>query len=111
MANDDAVLAGHTYRWTFDGGPTAGETYEHSFRDDGTVVFRDVADAPKADPIEKGVKYASFAIAPGLQLVSYLSEHGYTLTVAMNTASGKLHGFASNDKSWFPLTGTVEAVK
>ncbi len=36
-------LAGQTLRWKFSGGPTAGTVYEHKFRSDGTVVWRNVS--------------------------------------------------------------------
>jgi len=114
MAEQTNPLAGRTFRWTFDDGPTAGKTYEHVFNPDGTVVFRE-ANGAQQPPAESekgpGTKYASFQIAPNMHLVSYLSNHGYTLTVAMNLDSKELHGFASNDKEWHPVKGTVEVVK
>ncbi|MFN2601546.1 MAG: hypothetical protein ABR582_02190 [Gemmatimonadaceae bacterium] len=115
MAEQKRPLAGRVFRWTFAGGPTAGKTYEHTFNTDGTVTFKEVGGAaPGAGggaPQMPGPKYAAFEIAPNIHLVSYLSSHGYTLTVAMNLASKKLHGFASNDKEWYPVEGTVEVVK
>lgn len=53
-------------------------------------------------------KYVSFVVAPRVHLVSYLSSAGYTLTTCMNLETKQLHGFASNDKEWHPLTGTLE---
>ena len=113
MAERTNPLAGRTFRFTFNDGPTAGKTYEHAFRPDGTVVFKEVNGAPQAAaPAEQGpgIKYESFKIGPNMHLVSYLSNHGYTLTVAMNLDNTELHGFASNDKEWHPLKGTVEVV-
>jgi len=111
-------LAGRTFRWRFAEGPTAGKTYEHTFHPDGTVVWREVGgnsgnpqaaqDKPKP---ESGVKYASFEVAPETHLVSYLSGSGYTLTVAMNLDTLRCWGVASNDKQWYPLTGTLETVE
>lgn len=114
MAEQTNPLSGRTFRWTFNDGPTAGKTYEHVFSPDGTVVFREVNDASQPAPAAEkgpGIKYASFQIAPNMHLVSYLSNQGYTLTVAMNLDSKELHGFASNDKEWHPVKGTVEVVK
>lgn len=113
MPDQNDALAGRTFRWTFDGGPTAGKTYEHAFKPDGTVVFKEVGGAAQSGAAARGpgVKYGSFEITPQIILVSYLSTHGYTLTVAMNRASKKLHGFASNDKEWYPVEGTVEEVR
>jgi hypothetical protein len=114
MAEQTNPLAGRTFSWTFNDGPTAGKTYEHVFNPDDTVVFREANGAPQPAAVgEKGpgTKYASFQIAPNMHLVSYLSNHGYTLTVVMNFDNRELHGFVSNDKEWHPLKGTVEIVK
>lgn len=113
MPDQSKALAGRVFRWTFGDGPTAGKPYEHAFATDGTVKFKEVGGAasPAAGDEMPGSKYAAFEIAPNMYLVSYLSSHGYTLTVAMNLDSKELHGFASSDKEWHPLTGTVEVVK
>ncbi|MHB0968384.1 MAG: MoaF N-terminal domain-containing protein [Thermoanaerobaculia bacterium] len=102
-------LAGKTFVWTFHDGPTVGASYEHEFREDGTVVFRDTHEHAGSENKKNaaGARYATFEIAPSIHLVSYLSDAGYTLTVAMNLRSGTLHGFASNDTQWFPVTGAV----
>jgi hypothetical protein len=104
-------LAGRTQRWTFHDGPTAGKTYEHTFRQDGTVSWREAGGADQKKPsAEKGpaTRYAAFETAPGQHLVSYLSDSGFTLTVLVNTKDRRLYGFASSAKEWFPLTGTLE---
>ena len=113
-------LAGRTLRWTFTEGPTAGKTFEHTFHPDGTVVWRGVDGAAQDKPKrEEGasasaspkVKYASFEVAPDTHLVSYLSEAGYTLTVALSFKTRQCYGVASNSESWYPLTGTFETVE
>lgn len=108
-------LAGRTLRWKFGDGPTAGKMYEHTFRSDGKVVFREVSGEthakPRKEPNEADApKYASFEIAPETHLVSYLSGSGYTLTVAVNLQTNECRGIASNEKEWYPLTGEVEEV-
>ncbi|HEX4963808.1 MAG TPA: hypothetical protein VF173_23485 [Thermoanaerobaculia bacterium] len=103
-------LSGQTLRWTFNDGPTAGGTYEHTFEPDGSVEFRKLDGSGKGKPTREK-KYASFEIAPSVHLVSYLGASGYTLTVSVNLETGELHGFASNDKEWYPLSGTSETVK
>jgi hypothetical protein len=125
MSDANQSLAGRTIRWTFDDGPTAGTTFEHTFSTDGTVTWRDVS-AKKApaksaetksgngksgngkDP--EGVPYASFEVAPDVHLVSYLSDSGYTLTVTVNLETLQCSGVASNAEEWYPSTGTVEVV-
>ena len=114
MPKQSNSLAGRKFNWTFNDGPTAGKTYEHAFASDGTVVFKEVGSAAQSSGTANqmpGSKYAAFEIAPNIFLVSYLSSHGYTLTVAMNLASQQLNGFASNDKEWHPLEGNVREVK
>lgn len=103
-------LSGRTLRWTFEDGPTAGGTYEHTFDPDGSVSFRKV-DGSAEGEAKREKKYASFEVAPEVQLVSYLAESGYTLTVALNFETGRLYGFASNDKEWYPVSGRVEEVE
>lgn len=111
VAKPSTSLKGRTFKWTFDEGPTAGSTYEHTFEPDGSVAFRKVDGGPGGKPTREK-KYASFEVAPEIHLVSYLAaESGYTLTVAMNLETGRLYGFASNDKEWYPVSGTLEVVK
>jgi hypothetical protein len=111
-------LAGQTLRWKFDAGPTGDATYEHVFHADGTVVYRvvhDDATPPGKKSNNAGAEqhpethYASFAVAPGMHLVSYLGSSGYTLTVLVNFNRSTVHGFASGAKEWYPLTGELLA--
>jgi MoaF N-terminal domain len=103
-------LSGRTFTWKFTEGPTAGSSYEHTFLPDGSVEFRKADGASRGEPTREK-KYGSFEVAPDVYLVSYLAESGYTLTVAMNLETGRLYGFASNEKGWHPVSGTVEVVK
>lgn len=109
-------------RWKFDDGPTRGTTYEHTFKADGTVTYRQVesegakpanadakGDEKKPAAEEKPTKYVSFDLGEGMHLVSYLSAMGWTLTVHVNVMDESLYGFASNDKEWYPITGHVVA--
>jgi hypothetical protein len=105
-----ASLSGRIFRWTFEEGPTAGGTYEHTFEPDGSVAFRKV-DGSAGGKATREKKYASFEVAPEVHLVSYLAESGYTLTIAMNLETGRIYGFASNDKEWYPVSGRLEIVK
>src|SRR5437870_13874940 len=34
-------VRGKTIRWTYEDGPMAGKSFEHSFRSDGTVTWRE----------------------------------------------------------------------
>jgi hypothetical protein len=100
-------------------GPTKGKTYEHVFHDDGTVEWRD-ANAPRKAATEapddgdaakkKRVEYAAVKIADDVYLVSYLSNEGYTLTVALNFDDNSITGFASGAKEWHEIHGTLEIV-
>src|SRR3954465_10317036 len=107
--NPPLSLAGRTMQWRFDTGPTAGKTYEHRFGSDGTVAFSEVGGkaANASSDGQGGPRYASFEVAPDMHLVSYLAASGYALTVLVNRRTKQLHGFASNDKSWFPLAGVL----
>ena len=111
MVETATSLSGRTFTWKFTEGPTAGSAYEHTFLPDGSVEFRKLGgDAAKGKPTHEK-KYASFEVAPEIHLVSYLAESGYTLTIAMNLNTGRIYGFASNDKEWHPVSGTLEVGK
>lgn len=106
-------LAGRTLRWKFVDGPTAATIYEHVFRPDGTVGYRQVAgeDTESSAPGQVGgPHYVSWQVAPSTHLVSYLGDSGYTLTVALNFDTRRCYGVASNAKEWYPVTGTVQDV-
>ena len=108
-------LAGRTLRWTFAKGPTANKTYEHTFNDDGTVVFREVGPAAAKQPEPSGnsktpIHYASYEVAHGLHFMSYLSpDSGYTLTVVVDMNKRVVHAVASGAKEWYPLEGTLDS--
>jgi len=107
-----ATSKGKTVRWKWTEGPTAGSTYDHTFEKDGSVVFREVKAGVPQGKGTRVQQYGSYEVAPNVELVSYLhEERGFTLTVAMNYDNGKMYGFASNDKQWFPVAGTFEVVK
>jgi hypothetical protein len=111
MAETSTSLSGQTLRWKFEEGPTAGGTYEHAFNPDGSVEFKKLDSDGKGKPT-RVKKYAAFEVAPKVHLVSYLAEEsGYTLTVALNFDTLRLYGFASNDKEWHPVSGTLEVVR
>jgi MoaF N-terminal domain len=107
-------LAGQTQRWRFTSGPTANQTYEHTFNEDGTVTWRSVGpssqrEAPKPTTKKPPTRYASFEVDLDLHLVSYLSDSGYTLTVLVNARTRALTGFASNQTEWYPVQGVLES--
>ena len=103
-------LAGKTQQWKFSQGPATGTTYEHTFNGDGTVSFRDVKDPPKPNA-KATIKYASYEVAPGTHLVSYLGDSGYTLTVLVDMNKKKIYSIASNSKEWYPATGELVSSK
>src|ERR1700759_3491763 len=99
-------IRGKTVRLSWTDGPTKGTTQEHVFHEDGTVEWHAVG---KHASTEKP-KYASERITDDVSLVSYLSQSGYTLTVALNFETGATVGVASNEKSWMPVHGRFEIV-
>jgi hypothetical protein len=116
-------VRGKTIRFAWTSGPTKGRTHEHVFHEDGSVVWRD-ANTPKpaasnADDAPGGagasattprVEYAAVKITDDVCLVSYQSNEGYTLTVALNFDDNRITGFASGAKEWYPIQGTFEVV-
>lgn len=113
-----AEVRGKTMRWAWTEGPTTGMTHEHTFHEDGTVEWRDVNATPKASdatassaskPAKKErVEYGAVKVSDDVSLVSYLSDSGFTLTVALNFNDHTVVGFASGAREWYPVRGTFE---
>lgn len=103
-------LRGKTLRWTFADGPTAGTVFEHTFHDDGSVIWR-VLDGPGKGHSAQENQYSTVRVADDVHTVSYLAASGYTLTVVLNLATGRMTGFASNNTEWYAQTGTFEVVQ
>jgi hypothetical protein len=115
-------LRGKTIRFTFSEGPTKGAAYDHTFRDDDTVTWRDSAGPKRDESSEKAsakngkgekeppTEFGSFQVADDVYVVSYLSKAGYTLTVALNFETDELFGFASNSQNWYRVRGIFEVL-
>ena len=116
-----AEVRGRTMRWAWTEGPTKGKTHEHTFHEDGTVEWREVGGAqkpvpdgpsstPKPAAKKERVEYGAVKVSNDVSLVSYLSDAGFTLTVALNFGDNMVVGFASSAKEWYPVRGTFEVV-
>lgn len=99
-------LRGKTLRWTFDDGQMTGVTYEHAFRDDGTVTWAEPGKTPDEG---SRAKYIAERVN-GVIAVSYLSKAGHTLTTLIDEQTGKILSFASNEKSHSAQHGTSKEV-
>jgi hypothetical protein len=105
-------IQGSTLRWTFDEGPTKGSTYEHTFHNDGSVEYRSVGGKEKSGKGDSDrPQYGDMQVSDDVHIVSYLSEGGFTLTLALNFDDHQMYGYASNDKEWFPVSGSFEVVR
>lgn len=102
-------LYGKVLRWTFAGGPVAGKTFEHTFYEDGSCLFRGVNGSEKGEPAHARIG-ASMKVSDEIFLSSYLMDSGYTLTVVLNFAHWQVVAFASNDREWYQQEGTFEVV-
>ena len=115
-------IRGSTILWTYDDGPMAGKTFEHTFKGDGTVTYREAgpskpepqkpstngkqkAGQPKKEP---AVKYQVEQVNPDVYAVAYLSTNGYTLTSVLDLDTGTVVSFASNEKELVIQRGTFE---
>ena len=104
------LIRGKTLRWTFADGPVAGIPFEHTFNEDGSVVWRAAGGSMKGNSKQEK-EYAAVKIADDLYAISYLAASGHTLTVVLNFKNKQMHGFGSSDKTWFSMTGMFETVK
>jgi hypothetical protein len=100
-------LIGRTVRWTFEDGPVAGKTYEHTFNADGSVVYRSIEGA-NPGKITREMKCAVDSVGGDVVVISYLAASGYTLTVILDFRDHRMVGFASNEKEWYRQQGTFE---
>jgi hypothetical protein len=99
-------LRGATIRWMFVEPPVAGMKFEHTFHDDGTLVWR-VIEGPGKGASKEEKQYATMKIADGVHVVSYLAASGHTLSVIVDFNTGRVIGFGSDNKEWHTLTGTL----
>ncbi|MEP7003004.1 MAG: MoaF N-terminal domain-containing protein [Chloroflexota bacterium] len=98
-------VRGKTLHWSFTDGPMAGVTYEHVFRNDGTVTWAEPGKTPGTD---SSATYEVDPISDGVYVVSYLSKAGYALTTVVDERSSKIVSFASNEKELSMQHGTVK---
>ena len=101
-------LLGRTIRWTFSDGPVAGQTFDHTFNDDGSVVWRAVDTNDPHAALKREVHSGVAPISDDVALVSYLASNGFTLTVALNFATLQMSGIASNGEIWTTQKGVFE---
>ena len=110
-------VTGKTIRLSWTEGPTKGTVQAHHFFADGHVEWhsddgeKEKAQASTAKTEHKKPerpKYMAADVGDNVCLVSYLSQSGYTLTVALNFGDGSTVGVASNEKTWTPVRGTFE---
>ena len=110
---DSDPIRGRTIRWSYEDGPTAGTTFEHTFAADGTVTYR-MLDGKKDDsdgkPSAKGEnpRYQVARVNDDVYAVSYLAPSGFTLTSVLDLDAGTVVSFASNEKQLFVQHGTFE---
>jgi len=121
MASDP--VRGKTIRWTYDDGPMAGKSFEHTFGEDGTVTWHETGAQNKPRPPTNGQRKAGqgstepkakYEVAPvndDVYAVSYLSGSGYTLTSVLDFAGGTVVSFASNEKELVVQHGTFEVAE
>lgn len=117
-------VRGKTIRWTYDDGPMAGKSFEHTFGNDGTVTWRETGSEDRGTkPAGNGkqktgkpataakAKYEVAAVNADVCAVSYLSESGFTLTSVLDFDSGTVVSFASNEKELVPQRGMFEVAE
>jgi hypothetical protein len=100
-------ITGHALRWTFQDGPMAGKSFDHTFSRNGGVIFREVGGDPNSKP-GSADQYHVASLGQDVHAVSYLSASGYTLTVVLDFKARKLVAFASNETSLTFQRGTFE---
>lgn len=100
-----SAVLGNKLRFRFKDGPMKGSDYDHTFHD-GKVDWG-AANSGKTTTSDGEL----VQIGDDCWVGSYMGPNGYTLTAAMNLASGELVAFASNGKEWSRHQGTVSRVR
>ncbi|HJU43836.1 MAG TPA: hypothetical protein VJ691_13505 [Vicinamibacterales bacterium] len=100
-------VTGHTLRFSFQDGPMAGRSFDHTFSRNGGVMFREV-DGDGSAKSGTADQYEVASLGHDVHAVSYLSGSGNTLTVVLDFKTRKLVAFASNEKSLMKQHGTFE---
>lgn len=106
-ARGDDYLRGKTVRWTFIDPNQPSASYEHVFREDGSVVWT-VLDGAQRGRGEQEKAYAAFKVAPNVYVVSYRSKTGQTLTALLDLETARVRAFISNKSQWQMLEGPFE---
>jgi hypothetical protein len=116
-------VRGKTIRWTYDDGPMAGKTFEHTFGEDGTVTWRETDSRGTKKPPPNGQRKTDkaspetktrYEVAPINEEVfafSYLARSGYTLTSVLDFGAGTVVSFASDEKELVVQRGTFEVAE
>ena len=91
-----------TLRFRFTDGPMKGKDFDHVFHRNGKV---DWGAAESKQTTESDGELVG--IGDDCYVGSYMGSNGFTLTTALNVATGKLVAFASNGKEWSRHEGTV----
>ena len=100
-------MKGKTVRWTYHDGPMKGKGFEHQFRNDGTVAWKE--DGEHAPSANANAKYQFARVTDGIYVFSYLAGSGFTLTTVVDEKAGTVVSFASNEKELIVQHGSLEA--
>jgi hypothetical protein len=100
-------LAGRTFRFTWTAGPKNAVTHEYVFHTDGTLSHATV-ESNRPPQYTTVKQYGAFELGQDIYLLSYLDVSGYALTVAMDFARNRLHGFTTKGSEWYPVQGRFE---
>ena len=108
-------IRGKTIRWSYEDGPTKGQSFEHEFFADGTVTYRMLDQKkPSSDGDTKQAerpKYEVAKVTTDVGSVSYLAPSGWTLTTVLDFDEGTMVSFASNEKQLFVQRGSFEVLE
>jgi hypothetical protein len=90
-------ILGKRIEWTFDDGPMAHQTFEHTFDAEGGVSYR----MPGADGAGQPTRVENAKVEPvgeNVYVVSYLGAQGYTLTTILDIKTHRMVAIASNER-------------
>lgn len=103
-------LIGKTVAWEWVDGPFAGNSFQNTFHEDGTITWRGIEGFQKGNS-ETEKEYKAFDVAEDVVMISWLEDSGWTVTVTVNFSTMTNSGVISNETKWFAnAKGVVQIV-
>lgn len=97
-------IVGHTIQHTWKEGAFAGGSFKNTYKTDGSATLRCVEGTYKGTIVEQKIATVR-PLGKNFEMVSWLEESGYTVSIVFDFDTMKITGLISNAKEYYPLSG------